>query len=499
MEGSISNRPVPPVAVGSGHAIAARDGLARRADRRNFAARMEVFSFIGDLAVTAWMLLLAFWIRFGTNVAKIGLFDHTVTLNDYLGHLLIGVALMGVLLANFRTYNPQHLLSLGYVSQAISKASIAWILCFMCLSFILKFEPSISRLYCAIGFALCLIGLLTWRVLLNRLIRREQHARRLRERVLMVGWNEESRRLVQLITSGTRHTFEFAGVVAPPHGYAECEPEDTVIRLGEFSDLSTIISEQDVDVVLVSDLGVSRDDLTSLSIICEKEMVDFKIVPNCFQILLSGLHLESISGVPVLGVSRLPLHSAFNQYLKRAVDLFGGTIGLVLSAPIIAGFGLTVWLQSRGPVFYKQVRIGRDGKPFDIWKIRSMRLDSESSGVGWTVKGDPRLLPIGAIMRKLNIDEVPQFWNVIKGEMSLVGPRPERPELIQNLKEIIPHYQVRHDVKPGLTGWAQINGYRGDTDLRERIKCDLYYIENWNLFWDFQIMAMTFVKRGGAC
>src|SRR5204862_4175136 len=144
-----------------------------------------------------------------------------------------------------------------------------------------------------------------------------------------------------------------------------------------------------------------------------------------------------------------------------------------------------VWLEDRGSGFGGQTRIGRDGKAFRIWKIRSMKRDSEKHGVGWTVKGDKRLLRCGGFMRKYNIDEVPQFWNVLTGEMSLVGPRPERPELIHNLKEEIPHYQARHDVKPGITGWAQINGFRGDTDLRERIKCDLFYIENWNLLWDF--------------
>jgi lipopolysaccharide/colanic/teichoic acid biosynthesis glycosyltransferase len=158
-----------------------------------------------------------------------------------------------------------------------------------------------------------------------------------------------------------------------------------------------------------------------------------------------------------------------------------------------------VRLESEGPVFYRQVRVGRDGKLFYIWKIRSMRLDSEKNGIGWTVKGDPRLLKIGVFMRKWNIDEIPQFWNVMKGEMSLVGPRPERPELIHDFKEEIPHYNARHSVKPGITGWAQVNGLRGDTDLVERIKCDLYYIENWKFLWDFQIMVLTFFKRDNAC
>jgi exopolysaccharide biosynthesis polyprenyl glycosylphosphotransferase len=499
MNEAISFQSTPPVRAVTASEVRTRTGLGRRADRRNFAARMEVFSFIGDLAVTAWMLLLAYWCRFVSPLKNYGFFTESVIFNDYLGHLFIGTALMGVLLVNFRTYNPQHLLSLGYVSNSIARACVAWIVCFMGVSFVLKFEPSISRFYCALGCGLSLIGLLTWRVLLNRLIRREQNAKRLRERVLLVGWTTESQRLVELMTRSSRNPFEVAGVVMPPGGFGTLAPCGDIHVSGEYHELRDIISREDIDVVLVSDLNLTRDELTGLSVLCEKELVDFKIVPNCFQILLSGLSLESISGVPVLGVSRLPLHSSFNQYLKRAVDVCGSIIGLALSAPVIAFFGLLVWLEDRGPVFYAQTRIGRDGRAFRIWKIRSMKRNSEVAGVGWTVKDDPRLLKCGTFMRRFNIDEVPQFWNVLAGEMSLVGPRPERPELIHNLKEEIPHYQARHDVKPGITGWAQVNGFRGDTDLRERIKCDLFYIENWNLLWDFQIMLLTFVKRENAC
>jgi len=180
--------------------------------------------------------------------------------------------------------------------------------------------------------------------------------------------------------------------------------------------------------------------------------------------------------------------------------VLGALVGLVLFAPVITVFCLAVWMESRGPVFYRQRRIGLNGRPFEIYKIRSMRLDAEAAGSpGWTVKDDPRRLKIGSFMREWNIDELPQFFNVLCGEMSLVGPRPERPELIENFKEEIPHYNVRHNIKPGVTGWAQVNGLRGDTCLRERVKFDLDYIENWNFFLDLQIMVMTFFSRKGAC
>ncbi|HRX56355.1 MAG TPA: exopolysaccharide biosynthesis polyprenyl glycosylphosphotransferase, partial [Verrucomicrobiales bacterium] len=198
--------------------------------------------------------------------------------------------------------------------------------------------------------------------------------------------------------------------------------------------------------------------------------------------------------------SRLPLHSAFNQYVKRAIDMVGAFVGLVLSVPILAVCGALIYLESPGPIFYRQRRLGRSGQIFEMVKLRSMRLNAETGGkIGWTVKDDPRRLRIGTFMRAWNIDEIPQFWNVLKGEMSLVGPRPERPELIEEFKEVIPHYNARHNIKPGITGWAQVNGLRGDTDLSERVRFDLHYIENWNVFFDFQIMVMTFFKRENAC
>jgi exopolysaccharide biosynthesis polyprenyl glycosylphosphotransferase len=188
------------------------------------------------------------------------------------------------------------------------------------------------------------------------------------------------------------------------------------------------------------------------------------------------------------------------QLLKRSIDIIGSLIGLLLSAPVIATFGLLIYLESPGPIFYRQRRGGLGGNLFSIIKLRSMKLNAEASGrPGWTVRKDDRVLRVGAFMRRWNIDEVPQFLNVFLGQMSLVGPRPERPEFIATFKEEIPHYNARHGIKPGITGWAQVNGLRGDTDLTERIRCDLYYMENWSLTLDIQIMLMTFFKRQGAC
>jgi exopolysaccharide biosynthesis polyprenyl glycosylphosphotransferase len=226
---------------------------------------------------------------------------------------------------------------------------------------------------------------------------------------------------------------------------------------------------------------------------CEREHVQFKMVPHFFEILVSGIRPDNIGGIQLLGVNCLPLSGYRSRVAKRIVDIVGASIGLALSVPVMVIFGALVHWESPGPILYRQVRQGRNGRLFHILKLRSMHLNAEGHGKAqWAHRNDQRRLRIGAFMRKWNIDEVPQFWNVLRGEMSLVGPRPERPELIACFKSKVPHYQARHMYRPGMTGWAQVNGWRGNTDLEERIRHDIWYLENWSLWLDFRIMLRTF-------
>jgi len=253
------------------------------------------------------------------------------------------------------------------------------------------------------------------------------------------------------------------------------------------------------DALMLSNTHMPAETLSEVVQICHRELVRFMVIPAFFEVLVSGLHIESIRGVPVMTLGRLPLDRFFGRLSKRIVDLIGGVGGLLISAPLIALFALLVKRESPGPVFYTQVRVGRGGRPFRIIKIRSMRTDAEEeSGAQWASENDGRRLKVGAFMRKWNIDELPQFWNILKGEMSLVGPRPERPEFTKDFKYRVDYYNVRHTVKPGLTGWAAVNGWRGDTDLKERIRYDLDYIERWSVLFDFYIMLLTFLRNKNA-
>jgi exopolysaccharide biosynthesis polyprenyl glycosylphosphotransferase len=225
---------------------------------------------------------------------------------------------------------------------------------------------------------------------------------------------------------------------------------------------------------------------------CEREMVDFRLVPDLFEVLTSNVAVVGIDGVPLMGLRPLPLDSAWNRFLKRVFDVAGSLIGLVLAAPIIAVASVFIKGGSRGPVFYRQVRCGEDGKEFVLYKLRTMKVDAErQTGPVMALEDDPRKTPIGRFLRKYNLDELPQLYNVIKGDMSLVGPRPERPYFIEQFKYSIPRYMSRHHIKCGITGWAQVHGLIQATPLEERIKYDIYYMENWSLLLDLRIILMT--------
>jgi exopolysaccharide biosynthesis polyprenyl glycosylphosphotransferase len=471
-----------------------------RHDRVTMRERIIVLSFLGDAFVVVLALLAAYWLRFATPLVNYGVVELEMSLAEYLPHIVLGSGFMLALLCGFRLYATAYIHAARRHWRLIGQASVCWVLGYLTLTLVLKVNPPISRLYCVMAGSLLLLGLTGWRRALLGWLRGDRVCQRIRQRILFIGWSEESERLLRAIEREPVRIHEVVGIVPEDDREFCLEPPGWIPRLGGYDDVERLLRNHEIDLVLLTDMGLPKEQLVNIALACEREMVEFKLIPNVFQVLVSGLHLENFGGIPLLGVSRLPLHSALNSYLKRAVDVVGGLLGLILGAPLLVFFGAMIKLEDGGPVIYRQRRLGRNGKPFTIFKLRSMRLDAEKPGsVGWTVKGDPRCLRVGGFMRRWNIDEVPQFLNVLRGEMSLVGPRPERPELIDGFKHQILHYNARHNIKPGITGWAQVNGLRGDTDLTERLKADIYYIENWNLWSDVQIMVMTFFKRENAC
>ena len=270
----------------------------------------------------------------------------------------------------------------------------------------------------------------------------------------------------------------------------------TIKVVDRLSALEHYLSSNEFDEIVITLSIDEYSKLEGLVAICEKSGVHTKFAPDYNNIIPTKPYTEDLDGIPVIHVRHVPLSSSYNIVLKRAVDIFGATVALILFAIPMLITAIIVKTTSPGPLIFKQKRIGLHNREFDMYKFRSMKVQEASEEKkAWTTKDDPRVTPIGKFMRKTNIDELPQIFNVLKGDMSLVGPRPERPFFVNKFKEEIPRYMIKHQVRPGMTGWAQVNGFRGDTSITGRIECDLYYVENWTLALDFKILFLTFFGR----
>ena len=239
----------------------------------------------------------------------------------------------------------------------------------------------------------------------------------------------------------------------------------------------------------------NADQLGSILKSCESTGIKTHIIPYYYKYIPAKPYIDDLDGLPIIDTRHVPLDNAFRSFLKRCFDIVFSILALTLTSPLLLFCAIMTKCTSPGPIFYKQQRVGINRKTFGMYKFRSMRVQTkEEEKDKWTTENDPRKTWWGNFMRKTSIDELPQFWNVLKGEMSVVGPRPERPFFVEKFKQEVPRYMIKHQVRPGITGWAQVNGYRGDTSIEDRITHDLYYIENWTMSFDFKIILMTIFK-----
>ncbi len=381
----------------------------------------------------------------------------------------------------------------------IIRACVLGILLTMVVAFSVKNDFDFSRL--TIGIATFTI---TFFVLLERyiLFRLELHYARhssVMNRVLILGTDGVAAHIMRGIKKEPKLRSKVVGFLRT----GKSEPDDDVppeLILGDINELPELVSAgQGADQIILTDASLGHAKIVDLILFCERHLVTFNMVPDLFRILTASMTVQSIDDIPLLGVSSWPLDRFWNRAFKRAEDVVGALFGLLVSAPVMAAAALLIKRSSPGPVFFKQERCGENGTTFDLYKLRTMRQDAEAdTGPVFTAQNDPRTTRVGAFLRRYNLDELPQLWNVLKGEMSLVGPRPERPYFVEQFKEDVGRYMWRHVSKPGLTGWAQINGLRGNTSIQERIKYDLYYLENWSLAFDFKILVKTFSARENA-
>ena len=457
----------------------------------------------GDTAVTFAGLLLGWLLRYESPLGRLGIDVPDATLSTYLPLLLVGVALLVAAFAQFGLYDSRLLLRRYQSLNAILKGAAFWLAAYLGISLVLKFDPPISRLFALLAFTCVVVLLHLWRTFAYAVLTRTPLLTHLRRRTVLLGCNDNARALAAELSQHPHHPLALIGFIPLPGERPDVShtlndnSSPPASALGSLSDLENILQRERPDVLIATQLDLPRPDLQRIVDLCERRYIEWKIVPGAFDIFLSGLRLQTIGRVPVLGVDALAIDRLFSRALKRTIDITGALIGLVLSAPVVLAAAALIKRESpHGPVFFRQTRIGAGHRAFTLYKLRSMRPDAAASDAARqsTARRDPRLLRIGAFLRRWNIDELPQFWNVLRGDMSLVGPRPERPYHVDQLAREIPHYLPRHLVKPGMTGWAQVHGLRGDTDLAARVQHDIYYIENWSIWLDLQILLLTFPR-----
>ena len=266
--------------------------------------------------------------------------------------------------------------------------------------------------------------------------------------------------------------------------------------MGVIDNLQMILEENKLDEIAITLSLKEYGRLEEIVAMCEKSGVYTKFIPDYTGIIPNKPYTEDLQGLPVINIRHVPLTNTVNIVMKRIVDIVGSVFAIIIASPIMLVCALIIKFGSKGPVIFTQERVGLHNKPFKMYKFRTMYVqeDKDEEDKGWTVKDDPRVTGIGRFLRRTSLDELPQLFNVLTGKMSLVGPRPERPMFVEQFRETVPRYMIKHQVRPGMTGWAQINGLRGDTSIEKRIEYDLYYIENWTMGFDFKILFQTVFK-----
>lgn len=432
------------------------------------------------------MTIVAFLLAHRLRMAIAG--DSVGPVVNYLPILPLQIASILIVFLMQRLYYRRH--NAPYLDEfytLFGAVSVATLMSVAFTSLLFRDQIDYHRWMMIYLWALTLLLVTLGRILVTRALRLLQARGIGQGRVLLIGTGDAGRMILQKILHTPNLGYHIVGVV---DSNVSAAPVEAVPLLGTPADIPQIIEDYRVDEVIVALPEASHQEILGIVSMCEREKVSIRVFPDVFQIMANEVSISDFGGLPLLTVRDVALRG-WKLALKRTVDVVGASLTLLFISPVMMLTALLIKLESPGPVFYVQERMGLDAKPFPMLKFRSMRADAETNGPGWTVKNDPRRTRFGAIIRRISLDELPQFINVLVGDMSLVGPRPERPVYVEQFRQRIPRYMDRHREKAGLTGWAQVNGLRGDTSVVERTKYDVWYIENWSLALDFKIMIQT--------
>lgn len=414
----------------------------------------------------------------------------------YFAMLVWIVPLYLVLYTFFNLYTPKRVQQRRYELANICKANTIGLLIITLVLFVLKKNPFFNNFSTRMVFYFFAVNVVA-ETFERNLIRYVLHSMRSKgynqKHILLVGYSRAAESFVDRVLGNPEWGYQIKGIL--DDNSKKGREYRGIQVLGTTRELADILSQNTLDEIAITLSLGEYTKLERLVAVCEKSGVHTKFIPDYNRVISTRPFMEDLQGLPVINIRHVPLNDPLNRFVKRSVDIFGAVVGIILFSPIMLLTAAIIKLTSPGPLIFSQERIGLHNRPFHMYKFRSMEVQQPSAEKSkWTTPHDPRVTPIGRFIRRVSIDEMPQFFNVLKGDMSLVGPRPERPFFVERFKEEIPRYMIKHQVRPGMTGWAQVNGYRGDTSITKRIEHDLYYIENWTLGWDFKILFLTFFK-----
>lgn len=452
--------------------------------------RSRLWFAISLVVIDALMMGLAFFVGYQLRLRSD--YENIQPFSAYWGMLAVHVSAIMIVFFFYRLYHRQR--SLSYVDQfyaIFGAASVGMIISIALISFFFKNQLDYPRLMMVYVWMLTILFTSLGRAIQSRIQLSLQARNWGEERVLIVGTGEVGRMVMQKIKRSPGLGYRVVGFVDDE---AKVRAVQDSPVLGTTDAIPELIESQKINEVIIAMPEASHQEILKIASKCDRGRVTIKVFPDVFQIMATEVSIGDLGGLPLLTMRDVALRG-WRLTVKRVIDVVGSAITLVGLSPIMMLLAVLIKLDSEGPVFFTQERMGLDGKRFMMLKFRSMRADAEDeTGPVWATAEDSRRTRLGTFIRRFSIDEFPQFINVLLGDMSLVGPRPERPVFVEQFKQSIPRYMDRHREKAGITGWAQINGLRGDTSIIERTKYDLWYIENWSVALDFRIMIRTILN-----
>ena len=457
--------------------------------------RLNRMHVLLDILVTVVAYALAWFIVISGKVLPLD--EGVLKPQVYFMALIFIVPIYLILYASFHLYVPKRIQGRRSELANICKANVIGLMVFTFVLFGLRRFVShlsyFSTKMILAFFAANIILLEAERISIRIFLRSLRTNGYNQKHVLLIGYSRAAEGFIDRVSVNPEWGYHVQGILDDhrPAGFAYKK----VQVLGPTNHLEDFLASNTLDEIAITLSIKEYSNLEQIVAACEKSGVHTKFIPDYNNIIPTIPYMEDLQGLPVIHIRHVPLTGVFNATMKRIVDLAGALFGLIVFSPLMLVTALLIKITSPGPVLFSQGRIGLHNRPFKMYKFRSMEVqDPGRERSQWTTPHDPRVTPVGRFIRKTSIDEMPQFFNVLIGDMSLVGPRPERPLFVEKFKEEIPRYMIKHQVRPGLTGWAQVNGYRGDTSITKRIEHDLYYIENWSLGFDFKIMLLTVFK-----